>query len=184
MLGRIGIVICFIFCLVGSIDGKVWDTSHADVDGDGVDEGIDYVIGENGEPNVPYVYQPISHFHAWNTVRTCMGTTRLRQVLTKGGQVLLDTGEPTFINWVFYYVDTYYESMRISTVGDKVVIRWESPGAVLERIVYLTDDFGLNRFRMWLKGQDGAETFLGETALLIVWNDGMTTIEGSVYYSV
>jgi len=172
----------FIMLVVGFCVGDVWTTSHADVDGDGIDEGIDYVIGEEGEQNIPYVYAPHAHFIAWNTSRTCMGVAYLRQVLFNGAERLLDTGEPTLIGQNFYYVDKLYDSMTSFWNGNNVVTRWVSQKAILERIVNLNDARGVNRYRLWQKNNDGSTTFLGETGFLAVWNDGMTTIEQARNY--
>lgn len=166
--------------LVGSAGlayGSVWWTSHADVDGDGVDEGIDYVIGENGELNIPYEYLPYAHFIAWNTARTCMGVDKVRQIVTLNGTLLLDTGEPTLYNWYdFYYVGTYYNTMNTYIQGTSVITVWEAQAAKLERVVDLTDDCGVNRFRLWVKDTGGWQ-YAGETGLIVVWNDGMPTVQ-------
>lgn len=160
----------------------VWQTSHADVDGDGVIEGIDYVIGENGEQNIPYQYGPHAHIIAWNTSRTCSGLYHLRQVIYHSTEILLDTGEPTLHNqgW-FSYEDTYYDSMTTHISGNDITTRWVSDQAVLERIVNLNDDRAVNRYRLWVK-KDGGLVDLGQTAFINDWNNGMPTIEQAKNY--
>jgi len=171
-----------ILFFVSISDAGVWSISHADVDGDGIEEGIDYVIGENGEHNIPYQYYPPAHLIAWNTARTCMSIHKLRQVLMEGNNLLLDTGEPTLYNWdVFNYADAFYDTMFSYYEGSNVITRWESQYAILERINNLNDVRGINRYKLWLKTAGGT-SFLGETALLAIWNDGMQTIEQAKTY--
>jgi len=171
-------------CFTQTIYAGVWTTSHADVDGDGSDEGIDYVIGINGEHNIPYVYLPTAHFIAWNTARTCMSIHKLRQVILENGNRILDTGEPSMPNWdEFNYIDTYYDTMYsyYENSNGTIVTHWESQYAILERIVSLNDIYGINRYKLWKKCGISSN-YLGETALLAVWNDGMTTIEQAKQY--
>jgi hypothetical protein len=180
----------YIFIIIGlmigvvSLGAGVWTTSYADVDGDGTDEGIDYVIGVNGEHNIPYVYLPTAHFIAWNTARTCMGIQKLRQVILENGTRILDTGEPYMPNWdEFNYIDTYYDTMYsyYDNSNGTIVTHWESQYAILERIVSLNDIYGINRYKLWKKCGT-TSNYLGETALLAVWNDGMTTIDQAKQY--
>ncbi|MEO0184506.1 MAG: T9SS type A sorting domain-containing protein [candidate division WOR-3 bacterium] len=175
-------MLVFIVLMLNISFAGVWTTSHADVDGDGIDEGIDYVIGIEGEQNIPYVYAPHVHFIAWNTTRTCMGVAYVRQVILDNNSILLDTGEPTLVGQTFYYLNKVYNSMVSYWEGSNVITRWVSQYAILERIVNLSDCRGLNHYKLWKKNSDGSTVYLGETAMITVWNDGMTTIEGARNY--
>ena len=168
--------------MLGLLSAGVWTSSHADVDGDGVVEGIDYVIGVEGEQNIPYIYAPHVHFIAWNTTRTCMGIGRLRQIICENNSILLDTGEPTLVGETFYYLNKFYESMTSFWEGNNIVTKWTSPYAILERIVNLNDERGINHYKLYKKNPDGSTTYLGETGLITVWNDGITTVEGARNY--
>jgi hypothetical protein len=164
------------------LNAGVWYTSHADVDGDGIDEGIDYVIGENGEHNIPYEYLPYAHFIAWNTSRTCSGLGKLRQIIMNGDELLLDTGEPTLHNWDWFsYENTYYDSMTTRIEGEDVITRWVSVKAVLERIVNLNNLRAVNRYNLWIKNNN-VITCLGHTAFINDWNDGYGTIDQAKNY--
>ncbi len=172
----------FIMIAMNLASGGVWTTSHADVDGDNIDEGIDYVIGVEGEHNIPYVYGPHNHFVAWNTTRTAMSVFALQQVVMNDNTIILDTGEPKLIGEVFYYVNKFYDTMNSYWEGNNIVTRWVSQHAILERHVKLNDSRGINRYKLWSKNSDGSTTYLGETALIVTWNDGMTTIDQARNY--
>jgi len=173
------IVIGLMIMCIG-LSGKEWLYSWADVDGDQIEEKFIYVVGEDGEINVPYVYAPWVTVIAWQTARTALSIMKLRQILYWGEDLILDTGKmpevPNGSPW--YYVDTYYDTMYTYMDGDKTITIWQASKAKLKRVVDLTDDRAFLRFYLWYHEGD-CWKYLGKTGLLMTWNDGKTTIEES-----
>jgi len=166
--------------IVSSLSAKEWLYSWADVDGDKIQEKFIYVIGENGEINVPYVYAPWVTVIAWNTCRTAISIMKLRQKIYWGEDLLLDTGKlpevPNGQSW--HYEETFYDTMFTYVDGDNVVTIWQSKRAKLKRVVTLNNTCAIIRFHLWYHKGD-CWKYLGKTGLLMTWNDGKTGVEES-----
>ncbi|RKX71466.1 hypothetical protein DRP53_01430 [candidate division WOR-3 bacterium] len=177
---RVSLMFIVFLFLVNLSSAKVWQTSFADVDGDMEDEMFEYVIGEFGEHNIPYVYCPWVTMIAWRTIKTCLSIRLLRQQIFLDTVRILDTGLPVETS-PFYYIDTLYNSMSTYIDSIWVITTWESDRAILSRVVNLDDERLFMRYCLYLKNGGMIDT-LGETAIFVVWNDGETTVQGAQQY--
>ena len=165
-----------------TLNAGVWKTVYADVDGDGSDEPISYVIGSPGEENIPYVYYPIDFVAAWETSRTHSGIFSIRQIIRNENNILLDTGYPELVgDDTLVYFNTYYNSWNNYTEGENIVSIWESDLVVLKRIANLDGERCVVKYEIYQK-DDSNNNLIGKTGLIIVWNDGKSSITEAENY--
>lgn len=151
-------------------EAGVWQTASADVDGDGIMETVQCIIGEPGDLSIPYQYDPHCFIYAYNVPRVGVGLAQIREVVSLNGGRILDTGLPTMVNNALVYQNALYQDKQTAGINGSAVTQWSQDNIVLERSVHFTNQRALITYRVYDSGQ-----LLGKGRIIVIWNQGYNT---------
>jgi hypothetical protein len=152
---------------------------YADVDGDGVSEVLQLY-----DATPTYTYPWRAPFFGGNGFpRVWAGLESLQESVYLYGEPILNTGYwgPFDIYQTPTLYDTVYNTKQTSTENNCPITVWASDDATLKRTTELSTERLLLRYQVWLSGNgDTSSDPIFEVAMIVVWNDGETTIDGSL----